>query len=416
MASSTDSNPHSSEITSQSNSFPLGSVLIKPVGADCNLACRYCFYRPKASLYPETTRHRMSQAVLEKMTESYLAVAGPEASFAWQGGEPTLAGLEFFQQAVAIQRRLARPDQRVSNGFQTNGLLIDDDWAKFFALHNFLVGVSLDGPPQVHDHYRTDAAGGPSLQRTLEAIAILQRYGVQFNILAMVTPKNVDDPDALYDFFLSHDLRFLQFIPCVERDPESGQMAKFSVSPEAYGSFLCRLFDRWVSNVPGVYIRLFDELLTVYATGESPSCEFRPSCGDYLVVEHNGDLYACDFFVEPEWKLGNLMESPLAQIVGSERFAEFAARKSAYGDECRSCHYLHLCHGGCPKHRLVMGDSPSAPNYLCSAYRQFFSHSESGFRKLAARLRQEGVAPQVGRNDPCPCGSGKKYKHCCGKI
>lgn len=399
----------------------LESLLVKPAGPDCNLACTYCFYRDKVALYPQEPRHRMSHEVLESMIRQYLAIAGPQASFGWQGGEPLLMGIEFFQEAIALQKQHGQPGQWVANGMQTNGVLLDDAWARFLRDNRFLVGLSLDGPAELHDAYRVNAAGHPSHERVMAAVRAMTLYSVEFNCLVVLNRDNVRQPVQLYDYFLSRGLRYLQFIPCMELD-ETGQVADFSITPEQYGDFLCAVFDRWLVNgQPTAYIRLFDEMLIRYVRGEFPSCTFRESCDSYVVVEHNGDVYACDFFVTPEWYLGNLMETPLVELVQGERYRAFAARKSQVAPECRACPWWSLCHGGCPKYRIV--GASGARDYFCTAHRRFFAHSKATFEWLARRFQREPGMPvaadaalprAVGRNDPCPCGSGKKYKQCCG--
>ena len=406
--------------TSPSGRPLIGSLLIKPAGADCNLACGYCFYRDKARLYPHTPRHRMSAETLESMIRQYLAISGPQASFGWQGGEPLLMGLDFFRQVVELQKRYGQPGQRIANGLQTNGLLLDDEWARFLRDYRFLVGLSLDGPADLHDVYRQNLQGRPSHERVIAAARAMTCYDVEFNALVVLNPANVRYPAQLYDYFLAHDLRYLQFIPCAELD-EEGNIASFSITAEQYGDFLCAVFDRWLVNgQPTAYVRLFDEMLIRYVRGEFPSCTFRQSCDSYVVVEYNGDVYGCDFFVEPEWYLGNLLQTPLAEIVQSDKYRTFAALKSQLAATCRECPWLSFCYGGCPKYRLIGGKRLDAADYFCRAHRRFFAHSKATYEQLARRfLEPERVVaarfmrvPQ--RNDPCPCGSGRKYKNCCG--
>ena len=255
---------------------PISSILIKPAGPDCNLACDYCFYRPKAVLYPDGPPvHRMTEAVLEAVVGQYMSLAGPRPVLAWQGGEPTLMGLDFYRAAVEFEQRLGKPGQVVGNGFQTNGVLLDDEWARFFARYKFLVGVSLDGPRELHDLHRRDASGAPTFERVMRGIDALRRGGVEFNVLCMVTRESVGRPEELFEFFLAKDLRHLQFIPLVEPGAEPLTAAEFSVAPEDYGEFLCRLFDLWAGEwPPPLGIRIFDELLSAYAGQPAPSCTF----------------------------------------------------------------------------------------------------------------------------------------------
>jgi len=368
---------------------PISSVLVKPVSADCNLACEYCFYSPKADLYPETKRHRMSDRVLRELTAQYIGLSLDRASFCWQGGEPTLAGLNFYRKAVKYQSLFAALGQIVENSLQTNGILIDEEWAKFLAHHKFLVGVSLDGPPDLHDHYRKDHTGGPSYEKVMRGTEWLKRFNVDFNILVLLNRRNIEHPRELYRFFLKEGFRYLQFIPCVERDSKTGKIAEYSITPEQYGRFLIEVFDEWTSEgIPQIYVRDFDELLIAYVTGEALSCTFSRECGKYVVIEYNGDIYACDFYVEPQWFLGNLTEQPLEEIVATEKFLKFKKQKSKLARKCEGCPWLIHCRGGCPKHWAVPN---SETNYFCPSYQMFFEHSYSGFLKLKRFVQQKGA-------------------------
>ena len=411
---------------------PLTGLLVKPASGDCNLECTYCFYRCKVGLYPDTRVHRMSPEVLEQMVVQYLAMA-PQANFCWQGGEPTLMGLDFFKTAVELMKRHGRNGQAVSNCLQTNGVLLDDAWAAFLIEYRFLLGLSLDGPREFHDRYRRTVDGRGSYDRVMAAVDLLRAHQVEFNILVVIEPHNVTEPETLYDFFVSHDLRFLQFIPCIEPDATGRHPAEFSVTPEQYATFLERLFDRWYNGgYPEVSIRDFDEWLSVYMGHPAQTCMFRATCGDYVVVEHNGDIYACDFQVEPQWRYGNIMEQPLEQIIRTPAADRFLALKPGLGDACRQCPWVRLCHGGCVRHRVVLGGSATQPSYFCRAYQEFFAYADSRFRQVADNMRsarprapvpstrptpspaRPPKARPIGRNSPCPCGSGRKYKHCCG--
>lgn len=364
----------------------LNSLLIKPAGPDCNMRCAYCFYLPKASLFHESKVHRMSYKVLEALTVQYLRIAGDIASFCWQGGEPTLMGLEFFERAMHLQRANVRSGQALSNTIQTNGLLINHDWARFLKRHGFLVGVSLDGPKELHDHYRKDGAQRGSFDRVMRAIGCLREHDVEFNILCVLNDVTVKHPERLIEFFLSHDLRYLQFIPCVEWDESGERIAPFSVTPEAYGEFLCRAFDMWHGDgVPQFYERFFNDVLAVYAGYGMPTCVMKRRCGDYVVVEYNGDVYACDFFVEPQWRYGNLLESPLEELLKIPVALRFRERKRLLSRECLSCRWLHICNGGCPKYRMFAG-GVECVNYFCGAYKRFFSHSHRRYLRMAERL------------------------------
>ncbi|MCX7599749.1 MAG: anaerobic sulfatase maturase [Armatimonadetes bacterium] len=400
-------------------------MLVKPAGADCNLACDYCFYRPKKVLYPDAPCPRMTTSTLEKLVAHYMGMAGPNPIFAWQGGEPALMGLDFFRQVVELQQRFGRPGQVVGNGFQTNATLLDDGWARFFADYSFLVGVSLDGPQGLHDAHRRTPDGQGTWAAVMAGIEALRRHGVEFNVLCMVTQESVRQPEKLFRFFRHNEIHYVQFIPLVEPGPEPLSPAPFSIGAQEYAEFLCHMFDQWAAEWPAMHIREFDEFLTVYAGRPQISCTFQETCGSYCVVEHTGDVYTCDFMVEPQWKLGNLVEQPLGEILTSPLFEEFAGRKTVLSDKCKACEWLALCHGGCQKHRLIRSRSVAAPSYFCEAYRRFFRHSRRRFRKLSDRIVQQqspsrvSSPKQVGsqgapsRNAPCPCGSGTKYKHCC---
>ncbi|NCO38623.1 MAG: anaerobic sulfatase maturase [Armatimonadetes bacterium CG_4_10_14_3_um_filter_66_18] len=419
------------------------SLLVKPAGADCNLNCTYCFYLPKQALYPDAKVRRMPLEVAEEMVRQYMPLGGASPSFGWQGGEPTLMGLDFFKRVVGWQQQYGVSGQTVGNGLQTNGLLLDEEWAKFLAEYNFLLGVSVDGPQDLHDHYRRNVAGGPSWERVMRVLDILRQHSVEFNILVLLNDRNVKEPRRVYDFLRQNDLNFVQFIPCVEQDPSTGLLAPYSVTPEEYGAFLCALFDEWYGDgQTRFYERMFDDTFMAYMGYEQPTCLFRKKCGNYVVVEHNGDVYACDFFVEPDWQLGNLTETPLQEIVRTPRALEFRDRKwKELPADCEHCRFRWLCQGGCPKHRLALPDGTPPPNYFCRAYQRLWEHSEGRMHELKKRfeaeerVRQQELAfergmtspaapapdaavppAKTGRNDPCPCGSGKKYKKCCGHV
>ncbi len=361
------------------------SVLVKPADGDCNLACEYCFYRDKPALWPHA-RRRMTLEVAEAMIRQHMAVGHPQVSFCWQGGEPTLMGLDFFKRVVELQFRYAQPGQLVANSLQTNGVLIDEKWARFLAEARFLVGLSVDLPPSAHDHYRRDHAGRPTFERCVRAAEVLAEHGVEFNILLMVTPRSVRHAARIWDELMARGWRFAQCIPCVEPG-KGGGVAHFTVDPHDYGTFLCELFDRWAATLEGtISLRTFDDFLMKALTGQNPTCIFRPLCGDYYVVEHNGEVYTCDFFVEPQWLLGNILEQPIEKILQSEKWQQFRRRKQQLAEECRSCKWLDWCWGGCVKHRLVAG-GVDRPSYLCPGYKKFFEHAMGRLEEIAAWLR-----------------------------
>ena len=300
-----------------------------------------------------------------------------------------MAGLDFYRKAVKYQSLFAPPGQIVENSLQTNGILVDEEWARFLARHKFLVGVSLDGPKELHDYYRKDHAGSPSYQWVMRGIEWLRCCNVDFNILTLLNRRNIEHPREIYQGFLKEGFRYLQFIPCVEKLQETGEIAEYSITPEQYGRFLCEVFDEWIGGgVPQVYVRDFDEILITYVTDEAPSCTFSRECGNYVVVEYNGDVYACDFYVEPKWFLGNLTEQPLEEIIAGEKFLGFKKQKSKLTRKCSGCPWLIHCRGGCPKHWAVL---KSESNYFCPSYQMFFEHCHSGFLKLKRFVQQKGA-------------------------
>ena len=415
---------------------PAFHVMLKPHGAVCNLGCAYCYYLPKEALYPGDNLH-LSDELLDVFTRQYIAAHRvPEVTFHWQGGEPTLMGLDFFRRAVALQEAYRRPGMRIHNVLQTNGTILDEEWCRFLREHRFLVGLSLDGPRELHDVYRLDKAGRPTFERVMGGLRLLRKHRVEFNILATVNAANVSRPLSVYHFLRDEaGARFIQFIPIVERTP-AGQVTDRSVTGEQYGDFLIAIFDEWVRRDVGrVFVQTFDAALTAWLGGPPALCVFAETCGAALVMEHNGDLYACDHFVDPGYRLGNIRELELSEMVGSERQRAFGlAKRDALPRYCRECPVRFACNGGCPKDRLLSTpEGEPGLNYLCEGYRAFFSHSERPLRLLAEELRagrpaeivmlrlaQEeatlaGRFARARRNDPCPCGSGRRFKQCHGR-
>jgi uncharacterized protein len=429
------------------------TVMAKPAGPACNLACAYCFYREKAALFPAGAATRMSDEVLESFVRQYVeSQPRGEVSFAWQGGEPTLLGLDFFRRVVELQARYAE-GRRATNALQTNGVLIDDRWAEFLAEHRFLVGVSIDGPPDLHDRFRRDDAGGPTADRVLRAIDALRSARVEFNTLTVVNRWNSAHPLEVYAFLKDIGSTFLQFIPLVERaalrGPGAGGqpalagppgtegadgavVAPWSVEPAGYRAFLCAIFDRWVrEDVGGVYVQHFEAVLSAMAGRGSGLCVFDERCGTSLVIEHNGDLYSCDHFVYPRFRLGSILEVPLAELARSAAQTTFGdAKRDMLPRRCRECAVRFACNGGCPKHRFASTrEGEPGLNYLCPAFRGFLDHAGPTLQAIV-RLLEDGRTPRLimdmvrsddlrrrflsaGRNDPCPCGSGRKFKQCC---
>jgi uncharacterized protein len=408
--------------------LPPFSLLIKPSGADCNLRCSYCFYLGKAALYPESSRHRMSDAVLERLISSYMATSQPQYAFGWQGGEPTLMGLDFFRKVTDLQKKHGRPGAVVANGLQTNGTLIDDAFAAHLAAYHFLLGVSLDGPAELHDPNRVTADGRPTHAKVQAGLACLTRHAVEFNILTLVNALNSRHAEAVYRSLVADGCLYHQYIPCVEFDPQ-GKPLPFSVEPEVWGEFLCTLFDTWyAADTRRVSIRLFDSILFRLVEGIANVCHMGRDCRQYFLVEHNGDVYPCDFFAEPDLKLGNIMEHSWEELFNSPVFKQFGGCKAAWNPACDACAWVDLCSGDCLKHRYAGSRDPRRLSYLCPGWKRFYSHTADRFRRLADQIRRDRHlqnaafemamptrAPATGRNAPCPCGSGKKYKFCCGR-
>ncbi len=426
-------------------------VLAKPTGPICNLDCTYCFYLEKEKLYPpaEHAAWRMPDEVLETfIRDTIRAQPTPEVHFAWQGGEPTLLGVGFFRRAVELQRKYAE-GRAVHNAFQTNGVLLDDEWGEFLAVHQFLVGLSIDGPEKFHDRYRVDKGGQPTFRRVMQGLAALQRHGVEFNTLTCVQRHNSRYPLEIYSFLKQIGSRFLQFIPIVERQAtgtfgagaplapvhaEAASVTSWSVEPLQYGIFLSTIFDEWVRRDVGrTYVQIFDVALQSWLGIPPDLCVFRETCGDALALEHNGDLYSCDHFVYPDHRLGNIQERSLLELAGSEQQRAFGnAKRDTLPRYCRECEVRFACNGECPKHRFLRTpEGEPGLNYLCAGYKHFFRHIDPCMRFMAAEWRagrppanvmdwlryRDRLAAQpatAGRNDPCPCGSGKKFKRCCG--
>lgn len=375
---------------------PLESVLIKPAGPDCNMTCRYCFYSCKAELFPQTKIHRMTDTILKTTVKQVMRQGGRHVSFGWQGGEPTLTGKQFYEKAVNYQRIFGKPGQTAANGLQTNGILIDKNWARFLHEYRFLVGLSLDGPENIHNRYRVLRGETPGWDRVIKARDTLLTSGVEVNALTVVTAYSVRFPEEIYKFHRDNGLKFMQFIPCVEADPAAPDgIADFSVKPKDYGKFLSDIFDLWISDFrqgrPATSVRWFDSVFFSYAGLEAPECTLQEECGKYVVIEHNGNVYSCDFFVEPEWKLGNVINDKLTDLLNSPLQNKFGSIKKNLHESCRKCPWLQYCRGGCPKYRRygTSGSAEPAQSYLCESYRIFFKHADSVFKKLAADWKKQ---------------------------
>ncbi len=365
--------------------------MVKPRGPVCNLACEYCYYLPKEKLYPGSD-FRMSRELLANFTRQMIeAQPTPQVSFAWQGGEPTLMGLDFFEEAVRLQKEMAPPGTQISNTLQTNGTRLNPAWCRFFKAHNFLIGLSLDGPPSVHNAYRVNKSGREKYEAVMRAARLLKQHNVDFNILCCVHQANVRKPLETYRFLRDRvAARFIQFIPIIQRelDPnglETSTITSRSLSGPEYGTFLKTIFDEWVRRDVGqVFVQIFDVALGAWVGQPATLCIFSETCGRALVLEHNGDLYACDHFVNPTHKLGNIKETPLVDLVESERQQKFGQNKQdMLPKKCQACPVRFICHGGCPKNRGQTG-----LNHLCEGYQDFFRHIDGPMRLMAGLLRQ----------------------------
>jgi uncharacterized protein len=401
---------------------PSFHLLAKPSGATCNLDCKYCFFLSKERLYPDD-RQRMSDEVLESYVRQLLgAHSGPEVNVAWQGGEPTLMGLEFFERAVACVERHRRAGQAVQHTIQTNGVLLNDAWASFFKRHRFLVGLSVDGPQPLHDAYRVTKGGAGTFDQVMRAHEVLRRHEVDVNVLCTIHAANGDHPLEVYRFFRDElGAAYLQFIPIVERaTPELLQIANLgwgtrsgserplyvqqgnlvtdrSVRPEQFGRFMIAIFDEWVRRDVGrVFVQTFDATLGSWL-GQHSLCIFSPTCGTALALEHNGDLYSCDHYVEPGYRLGNITETPLASLVGSEPQRRFGQdKRDTLPRYCRECDVRFACHGECPRNRFTTTpDGEPGLNYLCAGYKLFFHHVGEPMRRMADLLRQGRYADEI---------------------
>jgi uncharacterized protein len=431
---------------------PRFHLLAKPSGSTCNIDCKYCFFLSKEALYPDE-RHRMSEATLEAYIRQLLeSHRTPEVTVAWQGGEPTLMGVEFFRRSLDLVEKYRKPGQKVEHTFQTNGIALDDEWCEFLKANNVLVGLSVDGPRDVHDANRVTRGGKGTFDLVMKGWQALKRHGVDFNILCTVNAANQAHGRRVYEFFRDElGATWIQFIPIIERaTAETIQIAnrgwserprekrllytqtgtlvtERSVGGLAYGQFLVDVFETWVRRDVGkVYVQLFDVTLEAYF-GEYKLCIHAPTCGYGPALEYNGDLYACDHFVEPGFKLGNIHETHMLELVASPQQRKFGLDKQdALTAQCRSCEVRPLCNGGCPKDRFVPSkDGEPGHNYLCEGLYRFFTHTRPAMQRMAILYRQ-GRAPaeimaivkaedgQRGPYAPCPCGSGRKFRFCHG--
>lgn len=423
-------------------------VMAKPTGSVCNIDCTYCFYLEKEALYPErNTRWQMSDETLERYIGQHIdAQSGDNVTFAWQGGEPTMMGLAFFRRVIALCDKYAN-GKKITHALQTNGILLDDAWARFFAEHRFLIGLSIDGPAPLHNQYRVNRTGKGTHDRVMAAMALLKAHHVEFNTLTVVGKHNVEHAREVYEFLVAAGSRYIQFIPLVERlsndassalqlvlpGESAARLAPWTVPSWQFGDFLRQIFDVWVRrDVESVSVQMFDVAMAAW-TGQPPVlCVHSATCGHAFALESNGDLYNCDHFVYPEHKLGNIHQQTIHELNHSERAIAFGeAKETTLTADCRRCEFRPVCHGGCPKHRFAVSpNGHPGHNYLCAGYKHFFKHItpymnvwqqllESGYPPSSIMQWLANEEPQavaaVRRNDPCPCGSGRKYKKCCAE-
>lgn len=404
-------------------------VMAKPAGAVCNLNCSYCYYLEKKSLYRKNDgmplNYRMGDELLESFIRSYIeSQPGDRIDFTWQGGEPTLNGLDYFKKIVAFQKKYSY-GRHITNSLQTNGTLINEEWAEFLALHNFLVGISVDGPPELHDHFRKTTQGGGSFKRVMESIKLFHRFGVPFNTLTVINDRNSRMPLKVYRFLKDIGSDYMQFIPIVERESEdpaaqlrlvhhtfSGEAALTdeSVEPLEFGRFLARIFDEWVRlDVGRHFVNYFDNTLAAYAGGYPSLCTMSPVCGTALIMEFNGDVYACDHFVYPAYLRGNLRDKSLGEMAGDPAQHAFGmAKREQLPPECLACRFLRACGGDCPKHRFVETADGGRISYLHDGFMYFFSHVEKEMEFMAGELLNN--RPPAGIMDRYSEQEKKKYR------
>ncbi|MGR5144657.1 anaerobic sulfatase maturase [Photobacterium sp. DNB23_23_1] len=423
-------------------------VMAKPSGSVCNIDCEYCFYLEKEKLYPDRQKNwRMNDETLEKYVKQYIEAQNSDSvQFSWQGGEPTLLGINFYRTVVRLCKLYGK-NKKISHAFQTNGILINDEWCQLFKENDFLIGVSIDGPEDLHDVYRTNTSGKGTHSKVLKAIKLLKKHKVEFNTLTVVNDQNVKQPLKVYQYLKSIGSNFIQFIPLVERqdsdqstndtwlvnpDEKLGDVTQWSVNPKEYGTFLNEIFDHWVRNdVGSIFVQQFDATLSAWTGQQSTICVFSPRCGHAFALEANGDLFQCDHYVYPEYKLGNIHNESIKTMNNSEAAIEFGLKKSKeLNSKCQSCRYRFACHGGCPKHRFLPGPSGNPDhNYLCEGYYSFFDHSQNAMAFMVKLInnghspaqimnyynneQHKGTKKKVSRNALCPCNSGKKFKRCC---
>ncbi|WP_264876722.1 anaerobic sulfatase maturase [Vibrio agarivorans] len=388
-------------------------VMAKPSGSVCNIDCEYCFYLEKEQLYPERQANwRMSDDTLERFIQQYIeAQSGPTVEFAWQGGEPTLLGLDFYQRVVELCAQHAQGKQ-IYHSFQTNGLLIDDKWCEFFKHHNILVGISIDGPQHLHDQYRVTRSKKGTHAKVMQAIELLKKHRIEFNTLTVVSSGNANSPLEVYEFLKSIGSKYIQFIPLVERlstddnqwqldlaspNDHSKTVTSWSVSPRAYSDFLVTIFKDWITkDVGSTFVQTFDSTLASWLNQPAGICTFAAECGHSFALESNGDLYQCDHYVYPEYKLGNINQTTIEIMNNSPKAVQFSrAKSSSLNSKCNACRFKFACHGGCPKHRFITTNTGQHHNYLCEGYFEFFKQSEKAMMIMARLLEHRRPATEI---------------------
>ena len=367
-------------------------IFAKPTGPICNLGCTYCYYLQKDQLYPSGESFYMPDIILEEYIVQHIeASAGPVIRFSWHGGEPTILGLDYFRKIVALQRKNQPSSQRIMNGMQTNGTLLDEDWCRFLADEGFYVGLSLDGPQEIHDRNRLTKGGKPTFAQTMRGFGLLRQHQVSTDILCVVNAHNVRIPLEVYRFFKQIGAKYVSFLPMVEPNPGSKSgVSGLSIPADAWGSFLCTIFDKWVNQDIGkIKVQVFEEAARTAFDQEHSLCIFRPVCGDIPVVEHNGDFYSCDHFVDEEHHLGNIIETPLVELLESPAQRAFGRSKlDSLPRYCRECEVKAMCHGECPKNRFIRTpDGEEGLNYLCAGYKRFFTHCQPFVKNVAAEWK-----------------------------
>jgi uncharacterized protein len=392
------------KVSNEIAQLPAFHIMTKVTGSKCNLNCKYCYYLSKENLYHDSS-FMMSDDLLESFTQQYILSQNlPEITFAWQGGEPTLAGINFFTKALKFQKKFSKPGMRIFNTIQTNGTLINDEWGKFFHENQFLVGISLDGPRRLHDVYRLDKAGKPTFDRVIKGLEILKKYNVEYNILACVHSANEDYPLEVYQFFRDRlQAKYIQFIPIVERKNNTGfqegnKVTSRSINAKKYGEFLIAIFDEWIQkDVGDIFIQIFDVALGAWLHKPGSLCIFAPTCGTAMALEHNGDMYCCDHFVEPRFYLGNIKNENISTLANSDKQTAFGKSKLIdLPKDCINCNYRFACHGGCIKNRFIQDShGEMGLNYLCDGYKSFFTHIDRPMQIMANLIRMNRPASDI---------------------